>query len=217
MKNLAFTCCLLLFSFVAQAEYLIKGKVTDLNDQPIPYVTIGFVGTSIGTIATATGDFELYLDEIPETTSLRFSCMGYEAKDLIISLEKIGEPMRIKLNESTLLLQEQVVKPMVLKTIEYGNTDEKTAMQTNLAISAKPNMNLGAEIGRKFRLGKEANYLSKLKFFVAFNNFDSLLIRVNFYELESGKPTKIIQQKPILRQVVDHQRAGLRLIWKRKI
>jgi hypothetical protein len=205
MKNLAFTCCLLLFSFVAQAEYLIKGKVTDLNDQPIPYVTIGFVGTSIGTIATAAGDFELYLDELPEATPLRFSCMGYEAQDLILSLEKIGEPLQIKLNESTLLLQEQVVKPKVLKTIEYGNADEKTAIQTNLAISTKPNMNLGAEIGRKFRLGKEANYLSKLKFFVAFNNFDTLLIRVNFYELESGKPTKIIQQKPILRQVVDHQ------------
>lgn len=206
MKALLTSILLIALAFSVRAEWVIKGQVTDSLNQPIPYVNIGFVGTSIGTVSTEDGEFVLFLSEIPDlSVPLRISCMGYEAVELLLSAESNSQPLRIQLHESTTLLQEQVVRPQGWKTVELGNDNEKTGMKTNLAISSQPNMNLGAEIGRKFRLGDDPSYLSKLKFFVAFNNFDTLLIRVNFYELESGKPTKIIQQKPILRQVVDHQ------------
>lgn len=208
MKNFSCTFFLILLPFIAQAEFLVKGKITDQQNQPIPFVNIGFVGTSIGTISTVDGEFLLHLSEMPDhTIPLRFSCMGFEPIELKLTTKSISDPMHIKMKESAILLQEMVVKPTVLKTITYGNKDEKTFMITNLAINAKPNMNLGAEIGRKFRLGKDPNYISKLKFYVGYNNFDTLLIRVNFYEIESGKPSKILQTKPILRQVID-QKSG---------
>ncbi len=206
MNKFLYTCCLILLPLIVQAEFVLKGKVTDEKGQPIPFVNIGFVGTSIGTVSTVEGNFTLFFDEIPEAVSpLRISCMGFEAKELTLSESSLAEPLLIQLKESTLQLEELLVKSGVLETKAYGNTSEKTAMKTNLAISDKPNMNLGAEIGRKFRLGDDPNYISKLKFFVAFNNFDTLMIRVNFYELESGKPTELLQQKAILRQVVGHK------------
>ncbi len=131
--------------------------------------------------------------------------MGYEALEMVLTENSLAEPLAIKLKESAILLQELVVKSGLLTTKEHGNEDEKTAMKTNLAISSQPGMNLGAEIGRKFRLGDKPNYVSGLKFFVAFNNFDSLMIRVNFYALESGKPSKVLNPKPILREVVGHK------------
>jgi hypothetical protein len=206
MKNLLHIFFLILLPFIAQAEYLVKGKVTNEFDQPIPFVNIGFVGTSIGTVSTVNGEFVLYLSEVPDNKiPLRISCMGFEPQELLLSKDSFSELIYIKLKENTLVLQEMVVKSGVLKTKEYGNKDEKTAMKTNLALSNKPNMNLGAEIGRKFRLGNEPNFITKLKFYVGFNNFDTLMIRVNFYELESGKPANTLQRKPILRQVVNHK------------
>lgn len=206
MKKLLSTCCFIVLPFIVQAEFLITGKVTDENDRPIPFVNIGFVGTSIGTVSAVEGDFILYLNEIPDNKiPLKISCMGFEPVEMILSDENYTKPLNIKLKENTLVLQEMVVKSGILVTKEYGNKDEKTAMKTNLAISDKPNMNLGAEIGRKFRLGDEPNFISKLKFYVGFNNFDTLMFRVNFYELESGEPSKFLNQKPILRQVIAHK------------
>lgn len=206
MKKFLYTCCFILFPFLVQAEYLISGKVTDEQNRPIPFVNVGFVGTSIGTVSTISGEFTLYLDEIPDSTiPLRISCMGYEPLEIVLTEGSFSQTFLVKLKEDSILLQEMVVKSGVLTTKEYGNSDEKTAMKTNLAISTQPGMNLGAEIGRKFRLGEELNFVSSLKFYVAFNNFDSLMIRVNFYELESGKPSKVLNPKPILREVVGHK------------
>jgi hypothetical protein len=206
MKNLFNIFSLIMIHFAAQSEYLIKGKVINDLDQPIPYVNIGFVGTAIGTVSEESGDFALYLAEIPDKNlPLRFSCMGYEPLEMILKAETISNPIIVKLQRNTVSLPELVVKPGNLKTREYGNTSENTAMKTNLAISDKPNMNLGAEIGRKFRLSKAPNYISKLKFYVGYNNFDTLLIRVNFYEIISGKPANTLHQNPILRKVINHK------------
>ena len=206
MQKFLPTCCLILLPFLVQAEYLIRGKVTDEQDRPIPFVNVGFVGTSIGTVSTVEGEFALYLSEMPDQSiPLRISCMGFEPLEVMFTEESFGEPLHFQLKENVIQLQEAVVKSGAFQTKTYGNEDEKTAMKTNLAISSQLGMNLGAEIGRKFRLGDEPNYVSSLKFFVAFNNFDPLMIRVNFYELESGKPSKVLNPKPILREVVGHK------------
>lgn len=207
MKNLGLLFLPVLLPFMVPAQVSISGKVTDQTGRPIPFANIGFVGTSIGTVSTVTGEFELILDETRQDGSLlRFSCMGYEAEELAISQAVSTDQLHIKLKETTLVLQEMIVKSGGLQTKEYGNKDEKTSMKTNLAISERPNMNLGAQIGRKFRLGSRANFVSKLKFYVGYNNFDSLLIRVNFYDLESGKPSKNLNQRPIIRPVIAHKR-----------
>jgi hypothetical protein len=206
MKKLLPTCYLILLPFLVQAEYMIRGKVTDEQDRPIPFVNVGFVGTSIGTVSTVEGEFVLYLSEMPDQSiPLRISCMGFEPVEAMLTEGSFDEFLHFRLKENAIQLQELVIRAGALKTKEYGNDDEKTAMRTNLAISSQPGMNLGAEIGRKFRLGDEPNYVSSLKFFVAFNNYDSLMIRVNFYSLESGKPSKVLNPKPILREVVGHK------------
>lgn len=208
LKNFLYIFCFIMLSNFAQAEYLVKGKVTDVYDRPIPFVNIGFVGTSIGTVSNVNGEFLLYLDEIPDNNSpLKFSCMGFEPRQLVLKAEDVSDELNIKLMENTLLLQEFIVKPKTLKKKEYGNHSENTSMKTNLAINEKPDMNLGAEIGRKFRLGKNLKYILKLKFFMGYNNFDTLIIRVNFYEIESGIPAQALHQKPIIRQVVG-QKSG---------
>ncbi|GMQ24290.1 hypothetical protein Aoki45_09720 [Algoriphagus sp. oki45] len=206
MKKIFPTCCLILLPFLVHAEYLIYGKVTDQQDRPIPFVNVGFVGTSIGTVSSMEGEFRLYFVEMPNLSiPLRISSMGFEPIEVMLTEESIGELMHFQLKENLIQLQEAVVKSGALHTKTYGNEDEKTAIKTNLAISTQPGMNLGSEIGRKFRLGDGPNYVSSLKFFVAFNNFDSLMIRVNFYELESGKPTNVLNTKPILRLVANHK------------
>lgn len=207
MKYLLLIVLVSFFSLFAHGQYLITGKVTDGENQPIPYVNIGFAGTSIGTVSTAQGEFSLSLNEAPDRSiPLIFSCMGFVGREVQLSAELINQCLHVQMEANSIELQELVVKSGAFKQREYGNNDETTAMKTNLAISEKPNMNLGAQIGSKFRLGNSENYVSKLKFYVAFNNFDSLLIRVNFFKIESGKPGRQLNIKQIVRPVINHKR-----------
>lgn len=198
---------MLLLPHLLFAEIIFKGKVTDQDGLPIPFVNIGFVGTSIGTVSSPDGGFALHLVEIPSNNSpLRFSCIGYEAVEVKLNEGLAKTLLEVELKEATIALREVVVRPGGLKTKEFGNTNENTAMKTNLAISTKPNMNLGAEVGRKFRLGDREHYINTLKFYVSFNNFDTLTLRINFYEVASGKPDKLLNQQPIVRQLIAHQK-----------
>ncbi|GMQ33382.1 carboxypeptidase-like regulatory domain-containing protein [Algoriphagus taiwanensis] len=208
MKCFFLTYCICLLSFFAHGDIVLVGKVTNELDEPISFASVGFVDTSIGTVSNMEGEFILFLQETPPSNSiLRVSSMGFEPVEKGLTEVDLGVPLHFQLKENTFSLDEVIVKSGALETIEYGNPDEKTAIKTNLAISNQPNMNLGAEIGRKFRLSDKPNYLSKLKFHLAYNNFDTLLIRINFYQLESGKLTQIQQAKPIIRQIVN-QKSG---------
>lgn len=88
----------------------LKGKIVDTNTlQPLSFVNIGVKGTRYGTASNSTGDFVLNIPDKYENGIVRFSCIGYEAKEMSIK-ELINQPV-VKLTTSVIRLEEVTIIP----------------------------------------------------------------------------------------------------------
>jgi len=134
----------------AQEAFVIKGKVIDQeNKMTLAYVNIGIVGTSLGTISDANGRFELYLKaNTNEEKIVRFSYLGYAAKDYTIASLRLLDGKAISLDKTGITLNTVEVRPDLLTTKVIGHKKTKPNRMTNFSISKKPNQNLGAPIIR---------------------------------------------------------------------
>lgn len=89
---------LITISLVAQQK--IEGKIIDQETgKPIPYASIGVMGTSKGTSSNLQGEFSLVING---TLSLKVTCIGYESK-WVTSPEQLNplllKPVATQLNE----------------------------------------------------------------------------------------------------------------------
>ncbi|MBK7478058.1 MAG: hypothetical protein IPI11_19385 [Haliscomenobacter sp.] len=110
--------------------------------------------------------------------------------------------------EQAIELSEVTVFPQYKKTRTIGKERPGASMAVNFSISKLPNQNLGAEVGRKFRMpGKEA-MVEQFHFYVSQNNFDTLRLRINAYALENGRPGA-----PLMRENILVELAGKKTGW----
>lgn len=105
-----FCVFLLLFSFHAlEAQNKLSGIVTDsITGEPIPYVSIFFKGTTIGTTTDDSGKFSLKI--LPVYKTLSILSMGYHDKSYKIS-ELKSNYLKIKLAQNTYDIKEIIIKP----------------------------------------------------------------------------------------------------------
>ena len=84
MKKIFLIGCLLqsIVSFAQEIEF--KGVIMDSFNTPIPYVNIGILHKSIGTVSNDLGEFSLKLHESMKSDTIRISCFGFESKKIIV-------------------------------------------------------------------------------------------------------------------------------------
>lgn len=81
-KRQAFlTCLLLMFSVIAIAQVKVTGIVKDTEGQIMPGVTVAIKGTTNAVSTTNDGKFTI---NAPANSTLRFSFIGYETKEVAI-------------------------------------------------------------------------------------------------------------------------------------
>lgn len=203
MKKLILSSIALLFSLSLLAkDNFIEGVVLNENKEKLGYVNIGIIGTSQGTVSDENGGFKLFFSETMNTQdTIRFSSIGYVHQDFSIKELQSQDFITIKMLTKSTTLSEVVVMPDFEKTKTKGSKRTKTRMNVFYSISSQPNQNLGAEIGRKFKIRKTTQ-LKKLRFFIAKNNFDTVRFRINVYHLKKRKPSENILSQNIIKEVV---------------
>ncbi|MFN7117573.1 MAG: carboxypeptidase-like regulatory domain-containing protein [Saprospiraceae bacterium] len=188
------------------AQSLSGNIINAQTGEVLPYVNIGVIGTSYGTVSGLDGTFELVLpDNEFIKDSIRFSSIGFKSQTIATKDARKQTPLQIKLEPSAIDLPEIVIKPAFTNYDTLGNNNITTKKATNLAINDRPNQNLGSAIGRKFRVNK-AVYLQKFRFYIAYNNFDTVHFRINVYALSNGKPNQNINQENILITLAHHKK-----------
>lgn len=188
----------------------IHGKVMNEMNQSLEYVSIGIIDKTIGTISDKNGDFTLQIKEnlLKDNDSLRFSMIGYHSKTFsIMEFEKTTKPENpfiIYLSEKVEKIGEVVISTKKLETKEVGTTKKsaRTGL-VNFAIFDIPNQNLGSEIGRKFNINHENTLLTKYKFYLYHNEFDTIKFRVNVYSIKRLKPHKNLLTENIFIEIND--------------
>jgi dienelactone hydrolase len=160
-------------------NHLIRGKVFDATDgAPLAYVNVGIPGKNRGTVTQPDGSFVLTIDQDMDEDSLQFSMAGYQARTV-----KIGQPLRVFLNEKTTELKEVVVASRAPKTRRLGNTSTSRSVSIGF-----PMRFLGAELGVRIKLGKKPVRLRTFNFNISYSRVDSAVCRLNIYGFDKGAP-----------------------------
>ena len=184
----------------------ISGQVMGEDHTKLSYVNIGILGTSTGTVSDEHGKFELFLNDNPlDSDTLCVSIIGYKSQ--YFRLKNIKSPLFVTLEQENIVLDEIVVMPEFSTQKVKGNKMERGLMRVNFSIANKPRQNLGAEIGKKFRVKKnKRTHVQSLRFFVHSNNFKEVKFRALFYSVKKGKPDKYLTNHDIICTLNDQQR-----------
>jgi hypothetical protein len=95
-------CCLLLPAFCV-AQKAMEGKIIDRETgKPIPFASVGIVGTSKGTSSNLDGEFSLIAGD---SVTVKISCLGYES----VTIKKLRPYVEVHMNPSATQLREVVV------------------------------------------------------------------------------------------------------------
>lgn len=206
MKNIIFSFLFLFTTNFGFAQFInivtIEARVLNAETKvAVPYVNIGFVGKSIGTVSDTEGNFRLEYDEdlIGNTDILQISSLGYET----IQTNKT-QLERLLTNSNVIYLKPKIeqIDEVVLNaegrvSFEQGSTDNDG---TGLGYWKEKNA-LGGEIATVFRIKEKNSQIDKLKFNVVENQSDSLKIRVNVYDYRRGYPSYLISKENIYKTV----------------
>ena len=82
MRKVSVMLCMLLWLATAWAQNKVTGKVTDMNGNPLPGITVKIKGTRGGISTDANGNFSL---SVPSNATLEFSGIGFESKEVNVN------------------------------------------------------------------------------------------------------------------------------------
>ncbi len=103
---------LIVFSSDSYAQIrngILTGKVTDVNQKPVPFASIMVKGTNLGAIANSSGDYQL-TNLSHGTITLRASFVGYTIQEKSIDVKSdIEQNLNFELQESSSQLDEVIV------------------------------------------------------------------------------------------------------------
>ncbi|MBX2944517.1 MAG: carboxypeptidase-like regulatory domain-containing protein [Cyclobacteriaceae bacterium] len=131
MKSTAFkwTFLFAIAHIAVFGQQVIEGRVIDKEThQPVPFASIGIVGTSKGTSSNLNGQFTLSV-EFPFT--LKISCVGYESQ----TIQSTEDTLLIKLKPASIELSEIVI---FRKTINPGRIVQRAFANVIKNYSTQP-------------------------------------------------------------------------------
>jgi len=173
----------LLVSPFAYAQVLVEGKVLDLHNQPIPYVNIGILNSSVGTISNEDGSFTLNIPAHHQFDSLIFSALGYTSQRYAVAAAS-QRNFNVLLSEHVTYLNEVEINTTreLNKHYEVGNsrfrggvleTDTLTAGAALAILIDNTNSDLEFPV-----------YLQKAQIRIFRNNLPAFKMRVRFYKVD---------------------------------
>ena len=86
----------------------LKGTITDVKNQPIPYVNIYIENSYTGTTSNDQGNYELALSK-PGTYSIVYQFIGFKTQTKVIKVEQFPHELNIQLVEESISLNEVVI------------------------------------------------------------------------------------------------------------
>ncbi|WP_411031918.1 carboxypeptidase-like regulatory domain-containing protein [Spongiimicrobium sp. 3-5] len=179
------------------AQKTLVGTILDQETgKPVDYANIGVIDQTIGTVSDNDGTFNLVLKELNQIDSVQISRIGYTPLRLSTSdlHKRISHNPVIFLQEEVYQLQEVVVDvgEVEKNRIGYSKTTK------NLIGFWNDSLALGGEHASKILVRKGPIKLEDLSFNIIKSISDSILVRVNVYDIEKGLPGRNISKRNIL-------------------
>lgn len=101
---------ILLIPIFCLSNIKLNGKLTDTNDNPIPYANIYIKNAAVGVISNLNGEFYISIPDRHIESFLVFSSIGFKSKEVLIKTFKNQENHLIKLETAIINLNEVTIK-----------------------------------------------------------------------------------------------------------
>lgn len=169
------------------SKVTLQGKIIDATTQkPVSFANIGFVEKSVGTVSDGDGNYTLEFAPalLDATDRLQFSVIGYKTRIFSKNESLLGtsKPFNIFLDPEPYSLDEVIVGESKRRKSTIGDLD----YDERIIGYWKDIEGLGGEILTKVKVRSKNTKLHNLKFKVLENGSDSLLVRVNVYDVDRG-------------------------------
>ncbi|MFD0793667.1 carboxypeptidase-like regulatory domain-containing protein [Mucilaginibacter litoreus] len=192
MKSLFLIGYFVITAFCTKAQTLTGVVIDAKTAKPLPYVNIGIIGKSVGTVTAENGTYKLDLSNHP-ADSLRISMVGYISQAFKIADIDVNAAKTISLQPSLTQLKEVRVSNHKWKQVILGNTTRSKG--TNAGFTSG---RLGNEIGAVIKIKKSPTYLKRFNASLASEIVvDSIMMRLNFYTVKGGLPDQLLQNQNI--------------------
>jgi hypothetical protein len=179
---------------------ILHGKVVDTeNNLPLPYVSVGVLNKSQGTVSDSLGQFAFSITTENISDSLQFSIIGYHifrvaVKDFINNSDK---PIKLTANV-TLLREVHVTSSNSRKNTEaIGRQSSGKLIQASIHNKTSADETVGSEMGMRYKIDKNNAILKDFNFYISANNFNSIIFRINIYSVKNDLPDTLINNKQI--------------------
>lgn len=165
----------------------LRGYIVDVQQQPVPFATVGIPGTELGTAADEQGHFRLLVpDTLRPTARVVASAVGYSPTAVPVGQFRDAEQPLV-LAGRPVDLREVVIRPgRELTQIGRDRNGSRLTSALYIAgnlISAAPRREVGTMLPVD-----QACTLQDFNFQVAFNTFREVRIRLRLYQVEQGRP-----------------------------
>ncbi|MEO0339435.1 MAG: carboxypeptidase-like regulatory domain-containing protein, partial [Bacteroidota bacterium] len=190
---LSIVCLCFLFSSNLHAQ-TIKGSIINSDTkEALAFVHVGVAGKNVGSISDDTGSYEIDISSIGKTEQILFSRIGFETAEYTLDeLKGIGYTVS--------LLQVKYELPLVevnAKKIEEIKLGRVKPSKTTTGQSGIKEWGLGGEWGLKIKHTGENYFLKNIHFHTRFNTMDSVLFRMNVYEVNNDLPGSSLLRKEV--------------------
>lgn len=195
MKNkITFFTLLLIPTLVFAQKF--TGIITDAETKErLSYVALGIVGRPAGTISDFEGSYSFSIDPKFDSDSIRVSLIGYRPLTFKVSVfKKMHEQGSLKLTliKASIQLEEVIVKVDHVKRKKLGHNFTNPHVILGLKTDA-----IGSEVAGYIYMKPRTAIIENIGINIARNDFDSVLLRINFYDVKNGLPDRIISSKAV--------------------
>jgi len=168
------------------------GTVYSMDDKsPIGFVNIGIPSRNIGTVSDELGHFAIKIDSLYFSDSIKFSMIGYEAKTFLVKQFIANSVHDVYLTKITFQLNEIEVIHHRTQKIMLGFPITPNNVSSGWAYN-----DLGCEMGIAVAV-KWKVLVNNINLNIASCTFDSVIYRLNIYELRNDSVFQNILTKPI--------------------
>lgn len=199
------------FSLDVTGQYLQGGATVQMNgrildadtNQPVAFANIGFVDRGIGTVSDDQGFFELQFlsSQVGADATFQVSIIGYTTRQFTHSQLKsiLNDKQPIRLSPTRYNLETVALDGVRYRSKTIGNSK----LEAYRFGYWKNQNGLGGEIATTIKIRDKGTRLDALKLKVVENISDSLLIRVNVYDIDPTyfTPAQKISTQPILHTI----------------
>lgn len=203
MTGILISILLFLMAGLGYAQNSITGTLKNKeNDTTLPYVSIGIVGKTMGTVSREDGAFSMKTNQfLKEKDIINFSLIGYQ--DYSIPVHEFKNNETIYLTPKPDVLPEiSIIKKNInqytIGSVEYGKMLFKFYHEYD---SSKDDL-LGREQAMLFDI--ENNFIiDKVSFHIGCNEYQNIKLRLKFYEVIDGALANTFNQEDIIFEITE--------------